>query len=125
MENIIFAAEDLFGHVLEAENGVLLISCFDGTFTDKKSRYMTVIGKEVEGSATFLSERMNLDLGEAVADFYRRSGASTNYTPLNNISALLPQSSPRYKELVRKPISDSSDVCYFPLNASSKNEQAS
>ena len=115
MESIIFTAEDLFGHVLESHKGVLLISCFDGSINDLKKRYMTVIGKESEGDVVFISERMNLDLGEAVADFYRRSGATTDYTPLNNISALLEQYSSANEELVRIPSRKSKNVYALPV----------
>lgn len=101
MENIIFAAEELFGHVLESENGVLLISCFDGTFSDVKKRYMTVLGEEVNGSITFINDRMNLDLGEAVADFYKRSSATTNYTPLNRACLATENNNSSAKELIR------------------------
>nr|WP_282764475.1 hypothetical protein [Alteromonas macleodii] len=101
MENIIFAAEELFGHVLESENGVLLISCFDGTFSDVKKRYMTVLGEEINGSIAFINDRMNLDLGEAVADFYERSGATTNYTPLNRTCLATKINNSSAKELIR------------------------
>lgn len=101
MENIVFAAEELFGHVLESENGVLLISCFDGTFSDVKKRYMTVLGEEINGSIAFINDRMNLDLGEAVADFYVRSGATTNYTPLNSDCLATENNNSSAKELIR------------------------
>lgn len=101
MENIIFAAEELFGHVLESENGVLLISCFDGTFSDVKKRYMTVLGEEINGSIAFINDRMNLDLGEAVADYYERSGARTNYTPLNRACLATENNNSSAKELIR------------------------
>ncbi len=120
MENIIFAAEDLFGHVLESHKGVLLISCFDGSINDLKKRYMTVIGKESKGDVVFLSERMNLDLGEAVADFYRRSGATTDYTPLNNISTLLEQYSSVNTELFRIPNRNNKNVCVLPVAVNDK-----
>lgn len=116
MKNIIFTAEELFGHVLESERGVLLISCFDGTFSDIKKRYMTVIGKETEGDVVFISERMNLDLGEAVADFYRRSGAITNYTPLNNASDLLDHRPPQLGDLIRVPTRNGDNVSLFPFS---------
>lgn len=115
MENIIFAAEDLFGHVLESHRGVLLISCFDGNINDLKKRYMTVIGKESGGDVVFKNERMNLDLGQAVADFYRRSGANTDYTPLNNISSLLEQYSSANEELIRIPSRKNRNVCVLPV----------
>ncbi|WP_394222588.1 hypothetical protein [Alteromonas gracilis] len=110
MENILFAAEDLFGHVLESENGVLLISCFDGTFADIKKRYMTVLGEERNGYVIFINERMNLDLGEAVADFYLRSGATTNYTPLNRDKIASNINISTAKELIRVPSNRNENV---------------
>ncbi len=113
MENIIFAAEDLFGHVLESENGVLLISCFNGTISDIKKRYMTVLAEEINGSIVFTNDRMNLDLGEAVADFYERSGSFTNYTPLNKTNLASNINSSSLKELIRVPIKGSDNVFAF------------
>jgi len=46
VEKIIDAAEQLFGHVIEAENDVLLIMLFEGTFKSKTSKYMTVCGRQ-------------------------------------------------------------------------------
>lgn len=115
MENIVFAAEELFGHVLESENGVLFISCFDGTISDIKKRYMTVLGEEINGSIVFTNDRMNLDLGEAVADFYERSGSFTNYTPLNKTNLASNINSSSAKELIRVPSNRNNNVINLQL----------
>ena len=62
---------------------------------------MTVLAEEKNGSIVFTNDRMNLDLGEAVADFYERSGSFTNYTPLNSDCLATENNNSSSKELIR------------------------